>query len=220
MLRRLRNHLTYANAISSIALFMATSGLAWAATTLPTNSVGATQIKTNAVAASEIKRGAVAADEVRNGSLTAADFAPDTRFKGDSGNDGAVGETGSRGEAGLRGETGGPGEPGQPGEPGTPATRLFAELDASGGNAPAIVSQAGVVGTSRLNTGFYRVTFDRDVSWCTPLATISDATIGSGDPGEISASHSGTNTGIIIQTHNSAGAVADDKDFNVAVFCP
>ena len=57
----IRSHLSFANAISLIALFVALGGTSVAAVTLTKNSVGAKQIKKNAVRASEIKRNAVGA---------------------------------------------------------------------------------------------------------------------------------------------------------------
>lgn len=48
-MHRLRNRLTYANVIATIALFVAMEGASYAATQLPKNSVGARQLKKNAV---------------------------------------------------------------------------------------------------------------------------------------------------------------------------
>jgi hypothetical protein len=57
----IRSHLSFANSISLIALFVALGGTSLAAVTLSKNSVGPKQIKKNAVRASEIKRNAVGA---------------------------------------------------------------------------------------------------------------------------------------------------------------
>ena len=62
--RRTRR-LSYANVMSSLALFIALGGVSWAAATLPANSVGKRQLKDNAVTG----------EKVANGSLRAADFA-------------------------------------------------------------------------------------------------------------------------------------------------
>jgi hypothetical protein len=80
----IRSHLSFANAVSLIALFIALGGASYAAVSLPKNSVGAKQIKKNGVGASEIKRNAVGASEiksnavaggdVRDGALTGADL--------------------------------------------------------------------------------------------------------------------------------------------------
>jgi hypothetical protein len=78
LFRKLRTHMTFANTISMIALFIALGGVSWAAVTLPKNSVGATQIKKDAVSRSEVKKSAVAGDEVKNASLGPEEFKPGT----------------------------------------------------------------------------------------------------------------------------------------------
>ena len=55
MSRRIRNRLTYANVIATLALFVALGGSSYAALKLPRNSVGSQQIRTGAVASSEVK---------------------------------------------------------------------------------------------------------------------------------------------------------------------
>ena len=55
MLHRLRDRLTYANVIATLALFIALGGTSYAALKLPRNSVGPTQIKTGAVSSSELR---------------------------------------------------------------------------------------------------------------------------------------------------------------------
>ena len=65
---RLRPRLTYSNVVATLALFIALGGGAYAATTLPRNSVGTKQLMKNAVTGAK----------VRNHSLTAADINPAT----------------------------------------------------------------------------------------------------------------------------------------------
>jgi hypothetical protein len=74
MIRKIRPRLTYANVMSSIAVFVVLGGGAYAATALPNNSVGTKQIKKNAVTAAKIKGNAVTGAKVKNGSLTGADL--------------------------------------------------------------------------------------------------------------------------------------------------
>lgn len=60
MIDRFRRRLTYANVISTIALFLALSGgVAWAATSLKRNSVKSAQIAPGAVVSSDIKDRAI-----------------------------------------------------------------------------------------------------------------------------------------------------------------
>jgi hypothetical protein len=55
----LRPRLSYANVISSLALFVALGGTGYAVTQLPRNSVGARQLKANAVTSAKIRPRAV-----------------------------------------------------------------------------------------------------------------------------------------------------------------
>jgi hypothetical protein len=72
----LRRKLTYANVMSTIALFIALAGTsAFAATQLAKNSVGTKQLKSNAVTAAKIKNGSVGGAKVADGSLSGADLA-------------------------------------------------------------------------------------------------------------------------------------------------
>ncbi len=59
MVRRIRLRPTYASATATVALFIALGGGAYAAATLPANSVGAKQIKKGAVERPKIKNNAV-----------------------------------------------------------------------------------------------------------------------------------------------------------------
>ncbi len=84
-MKQLRKRLTYANVMSSIAVFLVLGGAtAFAATQLAKNSVGSKQLKKNAVTAAKIKKNAVTGAKIRknavtgakvkNGSLTGADI--------------------------------------------------------------------------------------------------------------------------------------------------
>jgi hypothetical protein len=70
MLRLLASRLSYANVMSTIAVFVALGGGAYAAFKLPSNSVGTKQIKNGAVSSRKLARGAVTASKVAKGSLT------------------------------------------------------------------------------------------------------------------------------------------------------
>jgi len=61
MHKRIRSHLTYANAMATIAVFVALGGASYAAMELPKDSVGAAQLKAGAVTAKKIDGGALAA---------------------------------------------------------------------------------------------------------------------------------------------------------------
>jgi hypothetical protein len=80
-MRRVRQHVTYANVMSTIAVFMAIGGVAWAATTLPPNSVGTPQLKANAVTSPKIKNSQVTSLDAKNDSFTGADIKEATLAK-------------------------------------------------------------------------------------------------------------------------------------------
>ena len=69
----IRSHLSFANVISLMALFVALGGASYAAVTLPKNSVKAKQIAKNAVGASEIKRNAVRGAEIKSNAVAGGD---------------------------------------------------------------------------------------------------------------------------------------------------
>lgn len=72
-MKQLRKHLTYANVMSSIAVFLILGGgAALAASQLAKNSVGSKQLKKNAVTAAKIKRNAVTTAKIRNRAVTGA----------------------------------------------------------------------------------------------------------------------------------------------------
>jgi hypothetical protein len=77
----LRPRLTYANVTASLALFLALGGGAYAAATLPANSVGSRQLRTGAVQRAKIKNNAVNGTKVLDSSLTGADIAESTLGK-------------------------------------------------------------------------------------------------------------------------------------------
>jgi hypothetical protein len=112
MFQALRRHLSYANVMATVALFVAFGGVGYAAVTLPANSVGTAQLKNNSVSGLKIRNGAVAGADVRNNSLTGADIRDGSLTAEDF--DGAL----PRGVPGVRGPQGETGDAGPPGTPG------------------------------------------------------------------------------------------------------
>ncbi len=103
-MKQIRKRLTYANVMSSIAVFLILGGAtAFAAAQLGKNTVGAKQLKANAVTATKIQKGAVTQDKIS-----------------------------SRAQAALKGAQGSVGPTGPQGDAGTPATKLWAVLNGSG----------------------------------------------------------------------------------------
>jgi hypothetical protein len=146
---RFRSHVTYANVIATLALFIALGGGAYAATRLPKNSVGSKQIKANAVNASKVADRSLLSRDFKVGQLPA-------------------------GAQGIQGPKGDPCPPtdanckGPKGDAGAAAAKLFATVDDSGN---IIRGTQGVTGHWQGSGGDYIVTFPSDVSNCVPLAS-------------------------------------------------
>jgi len=98
----------YADVVATTALFLALGGGAYAASTLPANSVGPNQIKNNAVSSKEVK----------DGSLLERDFKPGQLPKGPKGDVGQKGDLGHPGDKGANGDLGPKGDPGTTGDRG------------------------------------------------------------------------------------------------------
>ena len=84
---RFRPHATYANVTATVALFLALGGGAYAASTLPKNSVTAKQIRSNSITSPKVKDRSLLAKDFRAGQLPA----------GAPGPQGAAGQTGPPG---------------------------------------------------------------------------------------------------------------------------
>jgi hypothetical protein len=93
----IRERLTYANVVASLALFVALGGTSYALT-LPRNSVGPKQLRADAVGRSELRKGAVTSAGIRNRSIRSGDLSSRAR-------DGLRGPAGPSGPAGPPGPT-------------------------------------------------------------------------------------------------------------------
>jgi hypothetical protein len=231
--------------MSSIAVFLVLGGAtAFAATQLPANSVGTPQIKKNAVKtgkvgpeaikAGKLAKNAVSTNRLRAGAVSTekiADGAVTTGKLGDS----AV-TTGKIADDAVTGDKVKESSLGE-----VPKAALAANSDSLGGASAASFQQKsdilfatiapasaaaqvqrgrGAVAVTRIATGFYSVTFDRDISGCTWLATYGQpnnagvnavwATVrGNSNPDEL---------GVVLRNEN--GAQVDGNGFHVEVLCP
>ena len=71
-MKQLSKRLTYANVMSSIAVFLVLGGATAFAAGLAKNSVGSKQLKKNAVTTAKIKNNAVTTSKIKNGAVTGA----------------------------------------------------------------------------------------------------------------------------------------------------
>jgi hypothetical protein len=136
MLDRTRHKLTYANVMSTIAIFgVLAGGGAWAASKIGPEDIGRSAIKTrhlgkNAVRASKIGTAAVKTPKIKDGAVTMSKL--------------AEGLEGPRGPAGPQGEQGPPGP-----------SASWALIDMNGN----VVAQSGGFVASHLGSAVYKVTF-------------------------------------------------------------
>lgn len=207
----LRSHLTYANVIATLALFIALGGSAYAAAKLTGDD-----IKNRSLSAEDIKRGTLTGTEIKNQSLRAREFAPGVLLQG------AKGEKGDKGEKGEKGDKGDTG--------GVDTTILWAVVkgDASLARGKHATSSAKLTnGVGVPFTGAYLVTFDRDVSQCAYSVTEGGDTpifsAGISDPHQILAhpSTSGANTVLVTTAKRAYPAAPESVDipFHLIVAC-
>ena len=194
-----RHRLTYANVMSTIAVFCLLGGGAYAASALSKNEVKSKHIKPGAVKTSDLRSDAVKSSKVANGSLLGEDFAADQLPQGPQGPQGTQGPQGPGGE---------------------PATALFAVVAADG----TLVRGSGVTAAGRpagFPVGAYQVAFNQDVTNCALIATIGriDSQPFNPDEGEIGTAYrDGAANAVFVKTRGSAGAEAN-RSFHLAVFC-
>ena len=110
-----RRHLTFANVMSVIAVFIALGGASYAAVNLPKNSVGTKQLKKKSVGTKQLKGNAVNSNKVKDFSLRANDFKPGQIPSGPTGPTGLPGQDGQPGATGPQGAIGPTGLQGAPG---------------------------------------------------------------------------------------------------------
>jgi len=204
-----RRHLTYANVVASLALFLALGGAAFAATQLPRNSVGTGQLKAEAVTAGKI------AKKTRN------QLRGDRGPAGAQGPQGKTGKTGAKGAKGATGAKGDAGAKGAPGADGTgPAFEVLTLNKTIGDASPPLLSQGLAAGayvitadvTATNNTGAEALPIE-----CTLVAgtesSAAAATMAKGDVQSLSVSltHTFGSTGAVTLTCNSPEAVLVDS---------
>lgn len=136
----MRRHLTYANVVASLALFIALGGASYAAIKLPKNSVGTKQIKNKAVTKAKLAKGL----SVR-------------------GKTGAPGVAGPKGDTGAQGPKGDQGPAGADGTatPDAPATAVTSSVGTCAGTIGSFCSLAGIEWTN-FGGGFAPATYRRD----------------------------------------------------------
>ncbi len=189
---RIRSHLSYANVMATIAVFIALGGTSYAVTQLPRNSVGAKQIRTGAVGKSEVGKSAVGSRQIHDRSIGIRDVSISARKS-------------------LRGAQGPSGPPGPQGPRGF---TFSAAVTATGQYARTVGVSSPNAGHTQ--TGLYEVLFNADVSSCYAAASVAGLDAVQPENGEIVTTISGSS--VFVRTRNSSGAPAD-LPFHLIVSC-
>jgi hypothetical protein len=132
MLTKLRDGMTYANVMATVAVFIALGGSSYAAVALQRNSVKNAHIASGAVTSAKVRDGSLLRRDFRSGQLVAGAQGP----AGPHGAQGLQGLTGPRGLQGLPGDKGAPGDAGSPDTPAQVLSKL-AQVDGSGSGLDA-----------------------------------------------------------------------------------
>jgi len=157
-LKQISKRLTYANVMSTIAVFLMLGGAtAFAATHLPKNSVGPKQIRKNAVNSAKVKNHSLQAADFKQGQLPA----------------GPQGPQGEKGEKGDKGDTGEKGEKGETGAAGSAVA--YAHIEASGSVDAANSKNVTNANVSRTEEGVYCIS---NLPFTVHVVTVSPDSLG------------------------------------------
>jgi len=223
-MKLIRKRLTYANVMSSIAVFLVLGG-ATAFAALGRNTVGTRQLKSNsvnrgilarnsvypgkinleAVKAGRIAKNAIASDRLRN-NIVSTDKILDNAVTGAKVNEQTLSQVPSAASASNAEKVGGKS---------VNDLAMWAFVDNNG----ALFRSSGGVASNRVTTGTYNVSFPRDVNTCAYNATNAANDDVNPDPNEVAvAKLAGANNVVRVRTAASNGAIADDE-FMVIVTC-
>ncbi len=203
MLSRLRAHLTYANVVATIAVFIALGGSSYAALKLPKNSVGSEQLKRNSITSAKVKGGSLSTTDLKTSarSLLRGRRGPQG-VQGPQGTTGKTGKTGAKGSTGPRGAAG--------------SARAYATVVADNGQLPiftANVPNLAFGSVARTSTGVYCL--------AAPLLTVPQRSAAIASVRDLGGGYLVSNglctNGVEVQTRNTTGALVDNVDFNVWV---
>jgi hypothetical protein len=208
---RLREKLTYANVMATIAVFVALGGSSYAAVRMTGKDV-----KDGSLTGRDIRAGSLTGKDVRRGSLTGRDV-----------KNGSL-EQRELSRRAVRSLTGRTGPQGPQGVPGAPATRLWAVVNSDG----TLRRGSGVVASSEeepeSSNPYIVVRFNRDVSGCAHIVSLAYKRDGTANTGEIAADATTEPTvqrdSVTVQGFRSEGYDPPDsppvnKDFQLAVLC-
>jgi len=208
--KQIRKRLTYANVMSSLAVFLILGGAtAFAAI----KKVGANEIKANSIKTGKIVKEAVTAGKLKKGAVTTNKLANDAAT-GDKVKESTLSQVPSALNAAQLGGLA---------ASGYQQTLRWAVVSANAGGASVVRGNA--TGAGRISTGNFFVSFAADIRNCAYVATNGDTGAGAGPAGEISVEQRAADnpTDIEVRTYNSAGAQTDPTagdGFHITAICP
>jgi hypothetical protein len=219
-LKQIRKRLTYANVMSSLAVFLILGGAtAFAAI----KKVGANEIKANSIKTGKIVKEAVTAGKLKNGAVTESKIADGAVTTNKIANDAVTGDKVKESSLGQVPSALNADRLGGLVASGYQHTLRWAVVSANAGGASVVRGNA--TGAGRISPGNFFVSFPADIRECAYVATNGDTGAGAGPPGEISVEQRAADnpTDIEVRTYNSSGAQTDPgagDGFHIAVFCP
>lgn len=199
-MKQIRKRLTFANVMSTIAVFLVLGGAAVAATT---SKIGTGQLKAKAVTTNKLANSAVTTNKIKNDAVTGA-----------KANESTFGQVPSALNADQLGGLA---------ASGYQHSLRWAVVSANA--AGATVVRGNATGAGRISAGNFFVSFAADIRNCAYVATNGDTAAGAGPAGEISVEQRAADnpTDIEVRTYNSAGAQTDPtagNGFHIIVICP
>jgi hypothetical protein len=207
-LKQLRKRLTYANVMSSIAVFFVLTGAtAFAATQLAKNSVGSKQLKKNAVTAAKIKKNAVTTSKIRNNAVTSAKIADDA-VTGAKANEASFGQVPSAKSAETAGVAG------------SASNVLWAVVSDPSGAGNATLARSSQPAPSVTENVGVIVSFNRNISNCAWTATRGLVGEGVESAGFAEVGGATGNANAVDVRVRDADGVIDDGSFHLVVVCP
>ncbi len=221
-MKQLRKRLTYANVMSSIAVFLVLGGAtAFAATQLAKNSVGTKQLKSNAVTTAKIKKEAVSRAKIKNSAVDAAKLADNsvttTKLADSAVTNSKLAENAVTGAKVADGSLSGA-DINQGSLTSVKAANVYSALFESTGSKLARASDPGIK-----SGGCFLVCaieFPRDISECIYTASSAhNGTGGSGVPAMAEAFESSSKETVFVAMFNDEGNLIG-HDFALTVVCP
>jgi hypothetical protein len=222
-LKQLRKRLTYANVMSSIAVFLVLGGAtAIAAGQLGKNSVGTKQLKKNAVTAVKIKNNAITTAKIRDGAVSGGKLSDGSvttqKIAGSAITTDRIAEGAVTGGKLANGAVTNDKLATQYLPSATLGVPMAGANVSSGGTVRAWFNRfGGKPAAEKIGTGNYKIVFPGLEGQAFYDNSIATASLTETNPGEITRTSGNGNPRI--NTYNSAGAAAD-RAFELVLFVP